>query len=162
MDRGSEAVIDCLQPGLAGLRCRTDGHRRRLSRPPGCARHVAHAGGRSARASPIGTMQYRETLPLADHEVMLTFDDGPLPKYSNQILEILASQCVKATFFTVGRMARSAPEGVRKLRAAGHSIGTHTQNHPSGMKQMPIERARQEIDEGIASGTAALGEGAPA
>src|SRR5579872_2963718 len=98
----------------------------------------------------IGTMQYPETLPLADHEVVLTFDDGPLPRYSNQILEILASQCVKATFFTVGHMARSAPEGVRKLRAAGHSIGTHTQNHPSGMKQMPIERARQEIDEGIA------------
>src|SRR6516162_3101806 len=51
----------------------------------------------------IGTMQYSETLPLADHEVVLTFDDGPLPRYSNQILEILASQCVKATFFTIGR-----------------------------------------------------------
>src|ERR1700704_6820870 len=84
----------------------------------------------------IGTMQYPETLPLADHEVVLTFDDGPLPRYSNLILEILASQCVKATFFTVGRMARSSPEGARKLRAAGHSIGTHTQNHPSGMKRM--------------------------
>jgi peptidoglycan/xylan/chitin deacetylase (PgdA/CDA1 family) len=110
----------------------------------------------------IGTMQYPETLPLADHEVVLTFDDGPLPRYSNQILEILASQCVKATFFTVGRMAQSSPEGVRKLRSAGHSIGTHTQNHPSGMKSMSIERARPEIDEGIASVTAALGEGAPA
>ncbi|HXQ04428.1 MAG TPA: polysaccharide deacetylase family protein, partial [Bradyrhizobium sp.] len=49
----------------------------------------------------IGTMQYAETLPLRDHEVVLTFDDGPLPHNSNQILEILASQCVKATFFTV-------------------------------------------------------------
>jgi peptidoglycan/xylan/chitin deacetylase (PgdA/CDA1 family) len=110
----------------------------------------------------IGTMQYSETLPLEDHEVVLTFDDGPLPRYSNQILDILASQCVKATFFTVGRMARSSPEGVRKLREAGHSIGTHTQNHPLGMKRMSVERARQEIDEGIASVTAALGEGAPA
>src|SRR5271163_1495484 len=52
----------------------------------------------------LGTMQYRETLPLADHEVVLTFDDGPLPRNSNQILEILASQCVKATFFTIGNM----------------------------------------------------------
>src|ERR1700676_1839153 len=78
----------------------------------------------------IGTMQYPETLPLADHEVVLTFDDGPLPRYSNQILEILAAQCVKATFFTIGRMASASPEGVRKLAAAGHSIGTHTQNHP--------------------------------
>jgi peptidoglycan/xylan/chitin deacetylase (PgdA/CDA1 family) len=110
----------------------------------------------------IGTMQYPETLPLADHEVVLTFDDGPLPRYSSQILEILASQCVKATFFTIGRMARSFPEGVRKLREAGHSIGTHTQNHPPGMKRTSIERAREEIDDGIASVTAALGDGAPA
>jgi len=91
----------------------------------------------------IGTMQYAETLPLRDHEVVLTFDDGPLPRNSNQVLDILASQCVKATFFIIGRMAQSAPEGVRKLRDAGHSIGTHTQNHPTCMKRMSIERARQ-------------------
>jgi peptidoglycan-N-acetylglucosamine deacetylase len=108
----------------------------------------------------IGAMQYAETLPLADHEVVLTFDDGPLPRYSNQILEILASQCVKATFFTIGRMARSSPEGVRKLRDAGHTIGTHTQSHPLSMNRMGIERARQEIDEGIASVKAALGDDA--
>src|SRR6202166_696109 len=105
----------------------------------------------------IGTMQYPETLPLGDHEVVLTFDDGPLPRNSNQILEILASQCVKATFFTIGRMALAYPEGVRKLAAAGHSIGTHSQDHPLTMKRMPVERARQEIDGGIASVKAALG-----
>ena len=108
----------------------------------------------------IGTMQYAETLPLADHEVVLTFDDGPLPRNSNQVLDILASQCVKATFFTIGRMAQAYPEGVRKLRDAGHSIGTHTQDHPLGMKRMPVERARQEIDEGLASVKAALGNDA--
>jgi peptidoglycan/xylan/chitin deacetylase (PgdA/CDA1 family) len=106
----------------------------------------------------IGTMQYAETLPLEDHEVVLTFDDGPLPRNSNQILDILASQCVKATFFTVGRMAHDYPEGVRKLRDAGHSIGSHTENHPTGMDRLPIERIRQEIDEGLASVTAALGD----
>src|ERR1051325_5953490 len=61
----------------------------------------------------IGTMQYDETLPLQDHEVVLTFDDGPLPPNSTKVLDILASQCVKATFFIIGRMARSFPEGVR-------------------------------------------------
>jgi peptidoglycan/xylan/chitin deacetylase (PgdA/CDA1 family) len=104
----------------------------------------------------IGTMQYPETLPLEDHEVVLTFDDGPLPHNSNQILDILASECVKATFFEIGRMAQVYPEGVRKLRDAGHSIGTHTQNHPLSMDRMPIDRARQEIDDGIASVKAAL------
>src|SRR5580692_1688568 len=106
----------------------------------------------------IGTMQYPETLPLEDHEVVLTFDDGPLPRNSNQILDILASQCIKATFFEIGRMAQAYPEGVRKLRDAGHSIGTHSQNHPLTMNRMPIERVRQEIDDGIASIKAALGD----
>ena len=104
----------------------------------------------------IGTMQYRETLPLADHEVVLTFDDGPLPKYSNQVLAILASQCIKATFFEIGEQSKANPEGVRKLAAAGHTIGTHTQHHPLTMNKMPIEKAKQEIDDGIASALAAL------
>ena len=106
----------------------------------------------------IGTMQYGETLPLEDHEVVLTFDDGPLPRYSNQILDILASQCVKATFFTIGQMAHDHPEGVRRLRDAGHTIATHTENHPLYMKRLPIEQARQEIDDGIAAVTAAAGD----
>ncbi|MBR1125047.1 polysaccharide deacetylase family protein [Bradyrhizobium lablabi] len=116
-----------------------------------------------AKAHPlIGTMQYRETLPLEDGEVVLTFDDGPLPKYSNQILEILAAQCVKATFFLVGQQARANPEGVRKVRDAGHTVATHTQNHPSGMHKLPLERATKDIEDGIASVKAALGDGGAA
>jgi peptidoglycan/xylan/chitin deacetylase (PgdA/CDA1 family) len=111
----------------------------------------------------IGTMQYAKTLPLADHEVVLTFDDGPLPKYSYQILDILAAQCVKATFFLVGRQANANPEGVRKVRDAGHTVATHTQNHPGNMNRLPIDRAQKEIEDGIASVTAALADGtAPA
>lgn len=110
----------------------------------------------------IGTMQYPETLPLADHEVVLTFDDGPLPKNSNKVLDILADECVKATFFTIGGQARANPEGVRKLLAAGHTIGTHTQTHPLSMNRMATERARQEIEDGIASTKAALGDSADA
>ena len=116
------------------------------------------------RAHPIvGTMQYGKTLPLEDHEVVLTFDDGPLPKYSNQILDILAAHCAKATFFLVGRQASANPEGVRKVRDAGHTVATHSQNHPTGMDRLPLDRSRQEIEQGIASVTAALADGtAPA
>jgi peptidoglycan/xylan/chitin deacetylase (PgdA/CDA1 family) len=111
----------------------------------------------------IGTMQYAKTLPLRDHEVVLTFDDGPIPKNSYQVLQILAEQCVQATFFLVGAQARANPEGVRKVRDAGHTVATHTQNHPSNMQRMPFDRAQKEIDDGIASVTAALGDGtAPA
>jgi peptidoglycan/xylan/chitin deacetylase (PgdA/CDA1 family) len=106
----------------------------------------------------IGTMQYSETLPLQDHEVVLTFDDGPIPKHSNAILAMLAAECIQATFFEVGRMAQEHPEGVRKLIAAGHSVGTHTQNHPLTMNRLPIEAAQKEIDDGIASVSAALGD----
>ena len=106
----------------------------------------------------IGSMQYPETLPLNDHEVVLTFDDGPLPKHTKPILDILAAQCVKATFFLVGRQAQANPEGVRKVLAGGHTIASHSQNHPMGMHRLPVDRARAEIDDGIASITAALGD----
>jgi len=109
------------------------------------------------RAHPrIGSMQYPETLPLADHEVVLTFDDGPLPRYSNQVLQILADNCVKATFFTIGEQARANPEGVRKLIAAGHSVGTHSQRHPLNFHKMTEAQARQEIEQGIESTRAAM------
>jgi peptidoglycan/xylan/chitin deacetylase (PgdA/CDA1 family) len=106
----------------------------------------------------LGTMQYLETLPLADHEVVLTFDDGPLPPYTNRILEILASQCVKATYFLVGRMAQSFPETVRHIYNSGHTIGTHSQNHPLTFHKMPLAMAQKEVDDGIVSVTAALGD----
>jgi peptidoglycan-N-acetylglucosamine deacetylase len=106
----------------------------------------------------VGVMQYPRTLPLADKEVVLTFDDGPLPRYSNQVLDILAAQCVKATYFLVGQMARTYPGVVRRIYEAGHTIGTHTEDHPSHFQKLPIEKVRQEIDDGIADVGAALGD----
>ena len=109
------------------------------------------------RAHPrIGSMQYAETLPLRDHEVVLTFDDGPLPRNSNQVLQILADNCIKATFFIIGEQARANPEGVRKLIAAGHSVGTHSQRHPLTFHKMSEAQARQEIEQGIESTKAAM------
>jgi peptidoglycan/xylan/chitin deacetylase (PgdA/CDA1 family) len=110
----------------------------------------------------IGAMQYKETLPLHDHEVVLTFDDGPVPKYSNQVLQILADQCLKAVFFTIGIQAQSSPAGVRKLAADGQTIGTHSQNHPLTFNRMSLEQAKPEVDQGIASVTTALGDNASA
>jgi peptidoglycan/xylan/chitin deacetylase (PgdA/CDA1 family) len=106
----------------------------------------------------IGGMQYSETLPLRDHEVVLTFDDGPLPPKTTRVLDILASECVKATFFIVGRMAHDFPAVLRREYAEGHSIGTHSQNHPLDFERAPIEKVAAEVDEGIASVTAALGD----
>jgi peptidoglycan-N-acetylglucosamine deacetylase len=105
----------------------------------------------------LGSMQYHESLPLADHEVVLTFDDGPLPPKTNHILEILAHECAKATFFMVGKMATTYPNVAREVEAAGHTIGTHSQDHPLRLHKMPLAKAEDEINGGIASVTSALG-----
>lgn len=104
----------------------------------------------------VGSMQYPETLPLADHEVVLTFDDGPSPKYTDRVLESLASQCVKATFFMVGEMAKLFPEEARKVAAQGHTIGTHSFRHPFTFGRMTEAQAGAEIDKGIEAVGAAL------
>jgi peptidoglycan/xylan/chitin deacetylase (PgdA/CDA1 family) len=105
----------------------------------------------------LGTMQYSETLPLADKEVVITFDDGPLPPYSTRALDILAHECVKATYFLVGSMARAYPDVARRIYAEGHTIGTHSQNHPLVFNRMSPERVQNEVENGINSVGAALG-----
>jgi peptidoglycan/xylan/chitin deacetylase (PgdA/CDA1 family) len=106
----------------------------------------------------IGTMQYRASLPLDDHEVVITFDDGPLPPYSDRILSALAKECVKATYFLVGTMARANPDAVRRIYNAGHTIGTHSQHHPFSLGDLGLKRITSEVDDGIASVRKAVGD----
>jgi peptidoglycan-N-acetylglucosamine deacetylase len=106
----------------------------------------------------IGAMNYAETLPLADKEVVLTFDDGPIAPYTSKILDILASECVHATYFLVGEMARAHPELVQRELREGHTIGTHSMTHPYAFKRLPLEEAKAQIDDGIAAASAALGD----
>ncbi len=105
----------------------------------------------------LGALQYRETLPLGPHEVVLTFDDGPLPPSSTKILDILKSECVKATYFLVGEMAQNFPDVVRRIRDEGHTIGTHSYDHPLTFHTMPLAKAEKEINGGIDAVSKALG-----
>jgi peptidoglycan/xylan/chitin deacetylase (PgdA/CDA1 family) len=105
----------------------------------------------------LGHMQYPDSLALNDHEVVLTFDDGPLPPHTDQILDILAAQCVKATFFMVGEMARSFPAAARRVYEEGHTIGIHSDHHPTGFDRLPLDRLRGEIDGGVADIASAFG-----
>jgi peptidoglycan-N-acetylglucosamine deacetylase len=106
----------------------------------------------------VGAMDHAVALPLSDKEVVLTFDDGPVPRYSNQILDILAAQCVKATFFLVGEMARAHPSTVRRIFAEGHTIGTHSEDHPVRFGKLPPPLVEWEIDKGILDVGSALGD----
>ena len=106
----------------------------------------------------LGAANYRESLPLEDHEIVLTFDDGPLPPHTSRILDILASECVKVTFFMVGRMAHEYPSLVQRAYAEGHTIATHSQNHPLTFHRMGVDQAAREIEGGFESVRAALGD----
>jgi peptidoglycan/xylan/chitin deacetylase (PgdA/CDA1 family) len=104
----------------------------------------------------VGKEQYLETLPLQDREVVLTFDDGPIPATSPRILDILAAECVKATFFMLGMNVAEAPDLARRAYDEGHSIGTHTFSHPT-LSKLSTDEARQNVDQGIEAVTEALG-----
>ena len=103
-------------------------------------------------------MQYNETLPLNDREVVLTFDDGPVPRHTGSVLETLASECTKATFFMVGQMANSYPAMVRRVHDEGHTIANHSQTHPFTFSRMSVPQAAAQIEGGFASLRAALGD----
>jgi len=100
----------------------------------------------------IGLKTYPQTLDLADHEVVLTFDDGPVPATTAKVLAALAKQCVKATFFLIGRNAAANPDLVKRERAAGHTIGHHSFSHPDRtLRRMSDSAARADIDKGFAA-----------
>jgi len=109
-----------------------------------------------AKATPrVGLKSFPQTLPLADHEVVLTFDDGPYPPTTSKVLTALAQECVHATFFVIGLHAAEHPEMVKRIAREGHTIGHHTWSHPF-MARIPLEKAKSEIDRGIAANEMAL------
>ena len=71
--------------------------------------------------------------------VYLTFDDGPVPEVTPQLLDILRQEDVKATFFMVGENAAKHPELVHRVLAEGHRVGNHTYNHLRGTKYKVVE-----------------------
>jgi len=108
----------------------------------------------------FGMQQYRAYDFLKPGEVVLTFDDGPLPGPTRKILKALAAQCTKAIFFPVGKLAAGYPEVLREVAKAGHTIGSHTFNHIDLRKN--DKKAVAEIESGFSTVKLALGKpGAP-
>jgi peptidoglycan/xylan/chitin deacetylase (PgdA/CDA1 family) len=94
---------------------------------------------------------------LKDHEVVLTFDDGPLRSHTQSILDALDAQCTKATFFLVGKMAINDPQMVKEIARRGHNVGTHTWSH-ANLAHLSPARAEQEIELGFSAVQQALGK----
>src|SRR3954451_17392137 len=109
----------------------------------------------AAHTPRVGLKSFPQTLPLEDHEVVLTFDDGPWPPTTSRVLAALAQECVRATFFLIGKPASEHPKLVRRIAAEGQTVGHHTWLHRSLMRIKPSE-TREEIDRGIAADEMAL------
>ncbi len=86
-----------------------------------------------------------------DKVFALTFDDGPWPEYTRQMLAILAEKDVKATFFMVGQEVSRRPEIAREVRDAGHAIGNHSWDHPSRPRdpKMQVQRTDSAIEKAV-------------
>ncbi|WP_298183333.1 glycosyltransferase [Saccharomonospora sp.] len=83
---------------------------------------------------------------MPPHTVALTFDDGPDPVWTPQILEVLNKHDVPATFFVVGSMAARHPELVRDIHESGSELGVHTFTHPD-LAQVSSWRVERELDQ---------------
>jgi peptidoglycan/xylan/chitin deacetylase (PgdA/CDA1 family) len=92
-------------------------------------------------------------------EVVLTFDDGPQVNTTHAILNALAAQCTKATFFSVGWMAAGLPEILRDVAQGGHTIGTHTWKHIPIGKLKDEGEWKAEIEKGFSAARRAVGSG---
>jgi|KBSSwiStaDraftv2_1062776.scaffolds.fasta_scaffold147158_2 peptidoglycan/xylan/chitin deacetylase (PgdA/CDA1 family) len=90
-------------------------------------------------------------------EVVLTFDDGPQVGFTHAILDALAAQCTKATFFSIGKMAAGMPEIIRDVAKAGHTIGTHTWSHADLSKAKSEDDWKDEIEKGFSAVKRAVG-----
>jgi peptidoglycan-N-acetylglucosamine deacetylase len=105
-----------------------------------------------------GLKTYPRALPLADHELVLTFDDGPNPGTTARILAALRRECVHATFFLIGRNAAAHAALVRQEVADGHTIAHHSLTHPAAtLRHLGEAAAERDILDGIAADEAAAG-----
>jgi peptidoglycan-N-acetylglucosamine deacetylase len=93
--------------------------------------------------------RYPETVvlrgPQTVNAVALTFDDGPDPRFTPQVLDILKENNIKATFFLMGSRAQAYPDLVKRIINEGHIVGNHTYWHPNLVKQGDIATLKTEV-----------------
>jgi peptidoglycan/xylan/chitin deacetylase (PgdA/CDA1 family) len=109
-----------------------------------------------------GSQLYGRTLTHGSDpsQMALTYDDGPNDPHTLHLLELLAKHDAKATFFLIGKYARSRPEIARAIHDAGHAIGNHTYNHPN-LIFASARRLRQELEDCRKALEDAIGAPAP-
>ena len=104
----------------------------------------------------LGRVNYADAVALADHELALTFDDGPDDDHTRSVLDILDRHCIKATFFLVGQEVDADPALVRTIAERGHRLAAHTYTHPERLGALPFDARKAEIDRSFAAISNAL------
>ncbi|NYF78231.1 polysaccharide deacetylase family protein [Granulicella arctica] len=109
---------------------------------------AATVGGTAYAALWPQSQLFGKVLVASDnpHELALTYDDGPNPAATPQLLNILAAHNVRATFFLIGRFVRQQPDLTRQIATAGHLIGNHTMTHP-WLAWQSTTRIQQELSD---------------
>jgi peptidoglycan/xylan/chitin deacetylase (PgdA/CDA1 family) len=111
----------------------------------------------------FGFEHFKELDFLRDKEVVLTFDDGPWPVNTPSVLKTLADECTTGIFFPIGKHATYEPELLKKVYAAGHTIGAHTWSHANlNNKKLNDQQRKDEIERGFSAVKWALGGVPPA
>jgi peptidoglycan/xylan/chitin deacetylase (PgdA/CDA1 family) len=141
-------LASLLQPAFAQEKCPPGGDKL------GVARTVVI---NPSKAAHFGSQYKEHGALLADHEVVLTFDDGPSAAYTRPILEALAAQCTRATFFMLGSMALADPRLVKEVARHGHTVATHTWSH-ANIQSLAEVKALDEIEMGFSAVQRALGK----
>ena len=99
----------------------------------------------------LGTQSYPQTLKLCDYTVVLTFDDGPSAETTPRILQALKKAGVHASFFLIGKHTREHPELAREEYNEGHTVGHHSNTHPSfTLRGYETPSALADVQNGIA------------
>ena len=80
----------------------------------------------------------------AGKRIALTYDDGPNPDYTPELLELLAGHRAHATFFQIGKWVEREPALAREVKDAGHAVGNHTFTHPT-LALCSTERVQEEL-----------------
>jgi peptidoglycan/xylan/chitin deacetylase (PgdA/CDA1 family) len=103
----------------------------------------------------FGFEHFKQYDILRDKEIVLTFDDGPWPQNTAAVLKALADECLKATFFEIGKHAAWHPEITKQVIEAGMTVGTHTWSHKD-LARNPYAKNLEQAEEEIEMGNSAV------
>jgi peptidoglycan/xylan/chitin deacetylase (PgdA/CDA1 family) len=104
----------------------------------------------------FGFEHFRQHDFLEPGEVVLTYDDGPWPHRTMEVVNALAAHCTRAIFFPIGKHATYEPGILKQVAAHGHTIGSHTWSHQN-LTAKPVEEGKREIEKGISAVAWAVG-----